>query len=58
MANMSYCRFENTVQDLRDCYENMGEVDEGNLHEVRAREQLVTLCFLIVTEYKEEILGD
>jgi hypothetical protein len=22
MANMSYCRFENTARDLRDCIEN------------------------------------
>lgn len=23
MSNMSYCRFENTLQDLRDCYESL-----------------------------------
>ena len=25
MANMSYCRFENTSQDLRDCVNEMDE---------------------------------
>ena len=25
MGNMSYCRFENTYQDLMDCIENWGE---------------------------------
>lgn len=26
MANMSYCRFSNTLHDFRDCY---GELDEA-----------------------------
>lgn len=25
MANMSYCRFENTNSDLRDCFNALGE---------------------------------
>ena len=25
MANMSYCRFQNTLQDLRDCFNEMDE---------------------------------
>lgn len=25
MGNMSYCRFENTYEDLRDCYEALEE---------------------------------
>ena len=30
MANMSYCRFENTLRDLRDCVDTLSEaVDEG-----------------------------
>ena len=28
MSNMSYCRFENTNNDLVDCVEAMKEVDE------------------------------
>ena len=28
MANMSYCRFENTAKDLRDCLENMDVQDD------------------------------
>ena len=27
MANMSYCRFQNTVQDFRDCYEVIQDLD-------------------------------
>jgi len=30
MANMSYCRFQNTFLDLRDCVDVIGEaVEEG-----------------------------
>lgn len=28
MSNMSYCRFGNTLEDLRDCYETMIGEDE------------------------------
>lgn len=27
MSNMSYCRFQNTLGDLGDCYENMDDND-------------------------------
>lgn len=44
MSNMSYIRFENTLKDLRDCYEHMD--DDLSLHstEVRFRGQLIRLC--------------
>ncbi len=42
MANMSYCRFQNTSRDLHDCYENLdGELSEEE-HEARVR--LVRTC--------------
>ena len=42
MSNMSYCRFENTLADLNDCYNNV----DGTLSdsENRARDDLITLC--------------
>jgi hypothetical protein len=53
MSNKSYCRFENTLSDLRDCYMNM---DEGtNPEETVARKELIELCMKIADEYKEEI---
>jgi hypothetical protein len=35
MSNMSYCRFENTSNDLRDCLEAMQEFinNKGNVDE-------------------------
>lgn len=51
MSNMSYCRFENTLNDLRDCYEHLD--DEKLLkEEQRARELLISLCIIIANENK------
>ena len=33
MANMSYCRFENTYNDLLDCLENISEPCENERDE-------------------------
>ena len=32
MANMSYCRFENTYGDLQDCYDAL--IEAGSIKEV------------------------
>ncbi len=53
MANMSYCRFQNTLQDLRDCYENMDDTDLSD-EEKRARRTLLKLCDQIVGDYVVE----
>ena len=40
MANMSYCRFENTYNDLLDCLENIefeAEKKEGHYPEIKIR---------------------
>ena len=50
MPNMSYCRFRNTLTDLRDCHENLDDTPE-ELEEVRARERLVKLCIAIAEDY-------
>ena len=49
MANMSYCRFQNTLQDLRDCYYNVEDSLTGA--EFHAREALVELCKSIGEEF-------
>lgn len=42
MANMSYCRFENTYNDLKDCYLNIdNELSES---EENYRKKLIKLC--------------
>lgn len=50
--NMSYCRFENTVGDLEDCYDHLN--DEGlSEHEAKARTRLINLCRDIAAEQEE-----
>jgi hypothetical protein len=51
MANMGYCRFENTYRDLNDCYDNINNHLSESEHEFRKR--LVELCQSIVDEYDE-----
>ena len=50
--NMSYCRFQNTVIDLDDCYENMMNENLSE-EEEKARERLIDLCEQIADEYGE-----
>lgn len=42
--NMSYCRFYNTLQDLKDCYYNIEDVENMSFEEKRARKQLIEIC--------------
>ena len=41
MANMSYCRFQNTLSDLRDCSNNLGNASSPD--EKKARKRMITL---------------
>jgi len=49
MANMSYCRFHNTLEDLRDCLEHIGDI-KISPDEKRAREKLIEICREIIKE--------
>lgn len=53
MANMSYCRFQNTLIDLRDCYYNLDDEDLSP-EEENAKQQLISLCKDIVEFYDED----
>ena len=47
MANMSYCRFENTARDLRDCaqaIENGEHTDDLSSYEKDGLEEILSLC--------------
>lgn len=48
--NMSYCRFENTLRDLRDCFDAMNEDDMDDLsqYEAEAKDKLIALCRTII----------
>lgn len=54
MSNMSYCRFQNTLEDLHDCYDNLYD-DDLSEEETRARKRLIKLCKAIVDECEDEL---
>lgn len=52
MANMSYCRFENTLADLDDCRDALEEDPEKlSDSEKAARYELIQTCQAIADEY-------
>ena len=55
MANMGYCRFENTLEDLRDCADHINDNLEDSEDEERARKRLVAMCDQIVGEFMYEV---
>jgi hypothetical protein len=57
MSNLSYCRFENTLRDLQDCYEflynsNSEDFEAMSASEFNAMVRLVNLCNEIYCEIK------
>jgi len=62
MANMSYCRFENTLRDLEDCeealnniYDEVGEMSDRERNSMLA---LVKLCKTISDDWDEDTVED
>lgn len=46
--NMSYCRFQNTRTDLRDCKDTLEGIIEGDPHDAElSREEFEAACNLI-----------
>lgn len=54
MANMSYCRFRNTRDDLRDCLENLNDPDMSP-EEIEAKADLLELCQSILESSGYEV---
>ena len=54
MANMGYCRFENTLGDLQDCQEHIGDYDLSET-EMSAREEMIRICVEIALDFGQEI---
>ena len=52
MANMSYCRFENTFNDLIDCFDNIWE-EADNMRDERARKQMIRFLKERIDEIEE-----
>ncbi len=56
MGNMSYCRFQNTIEDLRDCRDalmEMGDYEkELDDEEARAAKRLLKLCRELADDFE------
>lgn len=55
MGNMSYCRFENTADDLQDCYDNFDDVDDISEREAKSRLRIIKLACDIAESYGDEV---
>ena len=53
--NMSCCRFENTVNDMIDCINNMDISEFASTYEKQARKTFVKLCTQVAEQYREEL---
>lgn len=56
MPNMSYCRFQNTLDDLKDCAEaldNPRDDQELSPEELKAKKELIELCTQISNDHGE-----
>ena len=58
MANMSYCRFKNTLEDLQDCHRALDGMSdykaELSKEELEAALKLLRLCELLADDYLED----
>ena len=53
MANMGYCRFENTVDDLSDCETHFSDGELSGT-ECDARKAMLEICKRIVSDFGKE----
>jgi hypothetical protein len=53
MANMSYCRFENTYHDMKDCEQALIDdpLDPLSESEERYRRRFIRLCIEVAKSY-------
>ena len=53
MSNMSYCRFQNTLEDAEVCQDHLWDKDLGEKEE-KARNKFIALCHEIADEFPKE----
>ena len=55
MANLSYCRFRNTLKDLKEAYDYLTVSDKDlSLEEKTARDGLIQVCKDITEEFCDD----
>ena len=64
MANMSYCRFHNTLSDLNDCESALDSFINNDENTISSREErskakkLIELCVYIAENYTAEDIDE
>jgi len=58
MSNMSYCRFRNTLSDLRDCFDNWEDIEPENTEELQAQARLLKLCIQVARNYGDDAVSN
>ena len=53
MANMSYCRFENTYSDLADCVRALRNGEEISDRELEYAKSMRKLCEMFIEEFDD-----
>lgn len=55
MPNMSYCRFRNTINDMRDCVDHLDDVlDDDDIEEETARNKFIAICKDVAQDYADD----
>ncbi|MEK7426311.1 hypothetical protein [Methylibium sp.] len=58
MGNMSYCRFQNTLEDLRECHDALSEMGDFEKElgedEAKAAKRLLKICRELANDYPED----
>ena len=56
MGNMAYCKFENTYNDLQDCYEIIANSNEPlSSSEEEYKKKLIKLCKDVALDFADTI---
>ena len=56
MSNMSYCRFHNTLRDLRDCADALQDGKQLSSEEAQSALDLIAICKEVADEFGEYTL--
>ena len=56
--NMSYCRFENTANNLRDCIEALHDDEMPSMTEYYAMQRMIEMCteFIQIAEVMQDMV--
>ena len=55
MPNMSYCRFENTMRDLRDCLDHIHKPCD-NTYDESSRQEMIEMFNEIAQDFNGDVV--